>query len=183
MKLLFIDFETGGLDPEVHSPLSLGFILYDSSTDKEIASSYIQLKHDTYIVTAEALNINNLSIQRVHRAGITLQELVNLLENMAKQHGEKIIIAGWNVKFDLDFMKTIFKHTGQLQKFNEIFYYKPLDVCSMNFLVTGKMTNLEDAAKNLGISVGKNDFHNAYYDVAVTLKIYRKLKALINQEV
>ena len=41
-RLLFIDTETGGLDPEKHSLLSVGFVVWDSVLDECYSAEYYQ---------------------------------------------------------------------------------------------------------------------------------------------
>lgn len=179
MKLLFVDFETGGLDPWKNSPLSLGYIVYDSKKDEVLDKGHIYIEQREYRVTADALRINGLDLLKVTQLGIPEFVLITRLEKLYKQHG-KLILTGWNVKFDYDFMRAMFLRNSSRPLFERIFYYKPLDICSMYFLVRGEMKRLDDAAKDLGIEFSEVELHSADVDVELTLKVYQKLKELID---
>ena len=59
-RLLFIDTETGGLDPEKHSLLSVGFVVWDSALG-ECCSAEYHLKNENYCITKTAQKINKLT--------------------------------------------------------------------------------------------------------------------------
>ncbi len=61
-RLLFIDTETGGLNPNKHSLLSLAMVVWE---DMEIIDSQELLINDGKLsVTEEALSINKIDIEK-----------------------------------------------------------------------------------------------------------------------
>ena len=59
-RLLFIDTETGGLDPEKHSLLSVGFVVWDSALGESYSAEY-RLKNENFQITKTAQKINKLT--------------------------------------------------------------------------------------------------------------------------
>ncbi len=68
-RLLFIDTETGGLNPDKHSLLSLAMVVWE---DMEIIDSQELLINDGKLsVTEEALSINKIDIEKHKQSAIS----------------------------------------------------------------------------------------------------------------
>ena len=61
---LFLDTETGGLDPRLHSLLSLGLVAGDPGGVAE--SLEILVGHATYAVTGGGLKVNRIDLVEHH---------------------------------------------------------------------------------------------------------------------
>jgi len=171
-KLLFIDLETGGLDQLKHSVLSVGYILYDDENNEVIKHGGFYIKQHEYIVTGEALEVNNIDLREVHKRGISFYQFYEKLKDFAKKYG-KLTLAGWNVGFDQRFLMSLLGY-----RYEGLFHYKALDVASIYYAWSGKWGSLEEVAKEL-LDKEDGDFHTATYDIWVTLQIYKFLKEKI----
>jgi hypothetical protein len=60
MKILWVDFETGGLDYLTHSPLSLGLLLTEG--EQVIAEAEWQIREEPLVVTQKALQTNKIDL-------------------------------------------------------------------------------------------------------------------------
>ena len=71
MRRLFIDTETGGIDPQKHALLSIGLVVWDNGSI--IASKEILIKQGDKSITQRSLNINKIDCakhnQSVFRRG------------------------------------------------------------------------------------------------------------------
>ena len=67
-KLLFIDTETGGLNPNKHSLLSLAMVVWENM--KIIDSQELLINDGKLSVTEEALSINKIDIENHKQSAI-----------------------------------------------------------------------------------------------------------------
>jgi len=76
-RLLFIDTETGGLDPDKHSLLSLAMVVWE---DMEIIDSQEILINDGILsVTKEALSINKIDIEKHKQSAMTSSQAMDAI--------------------------------------------------------------------------------------------------------
>lgn len=106
MKYLIIDTETGGTKPAVHSLLQwYGVVTNELLTPGAWVD--LRIKHDPYIVTAKALEINRIDLVKHHVVAMATADarsrLRHFLETEATQG--KLRVVGWNVNFDIEFSK------------------------------------------------------------------------------
>lgn len=179
-KILFIDTETGGLDPEKHSLLTVAFATYQDGEIKEAAEWSV--KHKDYIVNATALKINNIDLVE-HDSKAKEKEFVvrEMIEFIKEAFGEeKPVIAGHNINFDINFLSKLFKECREF--WSKYASHRTLDTCGIiRFLYhSGKITEdvaaSDKAFKYFGIEVLER--HTAYGDVCATIELYNLLLEL-----
>lgn len=113
-RIVVVDTETGGLDPKEHSLLSIGLVILDVyNTTVEVGNTLeVILKHDTYKVTGEALNVNKINILEHHNKAVSPDEALNQIVKFLVDNGfnqdNKATLAGHNVKFDIGFLRKLF---------------------------------------------------------------------------
>lgn len=182
-KLLFIDVETGGLDPEVSSLLTVSFSVYKNG--KVLGSRDFLIKHDVYNVTVQALEVNHINLIELDKiathAKTVVKEIISFIRNNSKL-GELPVVAGHGVDFDIRFLDKLFRDNGE--KLSDYISHRKLDTCGIiNFLkYTGKIdiksASLESAIEYFNIDT--NGRHVSRDDVDATIKVYEKLNELIN---
>ena len=79
-RLLFIDTETGGLEPVEHSLFSLGIIVWENG--KALFEDEIYIKDTVYRATAQALAINNINIDYLDKFGLDEQNVVKRIRGI-----------------------------------------------------------------------------------------------------
>lgn len=181
-KLLFIDTETGGLDPVMHSLLSLALVVWE---DEEIIDSMEILINDRRLcVTREALTINKIDIEKHKQFAISppeaMEQLLAFIGNHFPGQG-KITLAGHNVHFDTAFLKTFFSANNK--DFSKFFSHRVIDTSSiLHYLylagrIKQKAVSSDDAFKLFEIKVDGR--HTALGDAIATAKLFTKLLHLI----
>lgn len=176
MKILFIDTETGGIDPLENSLLSLGLVCWENLKIKDKLEIFIS--KEKYNVTKKALEINKIDLDELRTKGISEKEAKNKLLNFLKENfeDEKIVLAGHNVNFDISFLKKIFESNDE---FNQYFSYRAIDTATIfKFLslrgdVTAEINSLDDAIKYYNIKIKKR--HGALDDCLATAEIFTKM--------
>ncbi len=184
-KLLFIDTETGGLDPDEHSLLSLAMVVWD---DMKITDSTEILINDGQLkVTKEALSINNINIEEHKKQAITPSEAVEkMIDFIRKNFPEKrkITVAGHNVHFDIDFLKVLLNNTGI--NFSHYFSHRIIDTSSILYYlylsgsIKQKATSSDEAFLLFEIKV--NGRHTALGDAIATAELFNKLISLMQKD-
>ncbi len=179
-NLLFIDTETGGLNPEKHSLLSVAFITWNG---KQLQKDSFYVKQKKYLFTEEALKINKINIDHIKECSVEKSEIINYIRDIKCRFfvNNKITLAGQNVSFDYKFLKKLYDDENE--DFSQDFNYRVLDVSSiLKFLYIAKkipkdISALDDAIKYFNISIDIR--HTALSDCEATLKVFEKLLNLM----
>lgn len=185
--IIFLDTETGGLNPKVNSLLSIGCIAVDGETLEEIDSFYKEIKYSDYTdkndkwnVTCKAIEINKLSPEYLEKS-----KSADSFDNVKKQFREwlyqyyepkyKPIPAGHNI---LQFDKPFLEHQLGL-KWDKCFYHHPIDTMIIaDFLLNAGMikcgsSKLDDLAKYFEVDTGdRSKRHDSLDDARISKEVY-----------
>ena len=172
----FIDLETTGLDSVKHSITSIAILL----NDKEF---YIEIKPEKEI-SEEALKVQNKTIEDLNKgvdSRVALAKLLSFLEENTK--GKRPIPVGYNVDFDIGFLKQFLKENGY--EFNKLFSYQKIDILNtirwfkaINMFNLGELNSLSlsNVCEHFDISLKA---HNALEDIKAT----RTLSMILEKKV
>ena len=134
-KLVIIDTETGGLDPSVHSLLSVGLVLVDSGSIVEQKLWNVAEPAEMVNCTEEALKVNQINLDEHLKNGTNvanvLMELERSIPDSFMVDGGKAIFTGHNVKFDVGFIDRLGRIGGSDKFVDRIFGYRHLDTVSI----------------------------------------------------
>lgn len=179
-RLLFIDTETGGLDSQIHSLLSLGLVVWDKN-DGILYQREICQKLDHYETTEEALRINHFSVANYTASDIlTANEIHDVIVSIAKEYfpnQKRLHLAGHNVQFDFSFLKKMYSNAGL--NYGETFACRMVDMFSiLQYLIHLKLipdsvNTSTKAFEYFDITV--NGRHTAMGDAVATAELYTKL--------
>lgn len=162
MNILFIDVETTGFIPNKHDIIKFAYIVWDYDKKEIVCTKTSYLRHTELVVCPAALKVNNIDLRDTIREGMSPLEFKTHLEFLMKDH--KInYIAGWNVNFDVGFLKKYLPVGG---------FYKTIDVMQMYFFDKGiDKHSLEYVAKALNI---EHIPHDSTSDITATLELFKK---------
>lgn len=176
-KLLMVDTETGGLDPHTHSLLSVGLAVWEDGSI--IDTLEVNIKHDTYNVTAGALRVNRIDLSQ-EEGKVTPSVAVTRIQLFISEHfeyPEKPTVVGQNVQFDMGFLKALFGHIP----YEATFSHRFIDTASIaRFLqLSGasevRGSGLSDLIAYYNIQVEENERHTALGDCIVTAKVFNAM--------
>jgi DNA polymerase III subunit epsilon len=183
-RLLFIDVETGGLDPNRHSLLSLAFVVWEDMTI--IDSQELLINDGILTVTEEALSINKIDIEKHKQTAISPSlaiEKILLFINKHFPQQRKITLAGHNVQFDVSFLRLFF--TKNKQEFSNFFSHRIIDTSSILYYlylaghIKQKAISSDEAFDYFGIKVEGR--HTALGDAIAIAQLFTKLLSLPNK--
>lgn len=184
-RLLFIDTETGGLDPEKHSLLSVGFVVWDSIQGECYSAEY-RIKNENYQITKTAQKINKLTNSDFDDAIVprTLIKIFESLKDIYFSDYAAIPLAGHNTQFDVQFIKKLFKDNHR--SFDNIFLHRIVDTYSiLRFLqdsgiIIDEVNSSAQAFKLFGIIVEGR--HTALGDAKATMQLYERMILLLQEK-
>lgn len=194
-KFLSLDTETGGLDSDQHSILSVGMVVLDNGkiTNRE----HIFINEDSVTINKEAHNINKIPLDLIFEQGVSIKEAKLKIVKFLKMNflpfwkrllpvklafkKDKIVLLGKQIDFDVQFLKRIFGN-----KLEHIFSYRKIDISSIVYflysadILSFESRNLYGLASFFEIPVPVAFEHNALWDAEVTAEIYVELVKLIS---
>jgi len=155
-KILFIDCETGGLDPTKHSILSLGAVVWaDGFVVDEIE---IKITEPTIVAEEQALKVNGINIKEHELAGVNPVAAVQALENFLLNNDMRgqVELGGHNVQFDVAFLQRLYRLA------NAKYHFSHRVVCTQGLAVALRYAGL------LNLKGVSGDLVFGYYKVAPT---------------
>lgn len=182
-KLLFIDTETGGIDSNKHSLLSIGLVVWGSNR-LIIDSTEIYIKHKNYVVTKTASKINKFEKAEHEKKAVHPKIAIEKMLCFCRHHFDDnllIPLAGHNTQFDVNFLKVFLKKNGR--SFNRIFSHRIMDTYSLlrSLYYSGKISDdissSAQAFNYFGIKV--NNRHSAKGDAIATAQLYNHLLSVL----
>ena len=186
-KLFWFDVETTGTNPYKHDIVQLAYLI---EIDGEIVSADEILMAPMSHIDAsasEALAVSGRTVEEVKKYPDAADGLKNLKKELEKHvdkynKKDKFIAAGYNVRFDIDFLRQAFIKTGD-KYFGSWFHWPSIDVAGVFavLLANGDQPDLKDfkletLCKHYGIDITA---HDAVSDIKATRELYLKLKSKI----
>ncbi|MBL0210630.1 MAG: 3'-5' exonuclease [Holophagaceae bacterium] len=180
---LFLDTETGGLDPRSHSLLSLGLVVGDASGVAD--SSEILIRHEPYVVTGGGMKVNRIDLAAHHEAALPPAEAMDRVDEFLNRHFPermRVTLVGHNIAFDQAFLSEFLLSTGRDPEGR--FHHRIVDTHSIASALrdAGKLDlqrlSSDSLFEHFGILVPAEKRHTALGDSLATFHLYWKLVEL-----
>jgi DNA polymerase III epsilon subunit-like protein len=181
---LFLDTETGGLDLERHSLLSIGLVVGDAGVVRD--SLEILIRHEPYVVSAGGLAVNRIDLVQHHQAALEPEAALTALETFCGRHfppGEPITLVGHNITFDRNFLAVFFAQQGR--PLEPRISHRIIDTHSVAAALrdAGRLAieHLSSSAlfQHFGIVIPEEKRHTALGDALGTFELYWKLVGVL----
>ena len=189
-KIIFIDTETGGVNPEKAALIQLSGIIRIDKKDVEKFNFYIK-PFENSEVTEKALEVQGRTLEKLKtdkyvEEKVVYKQFIKILDKYIDKYDrtDKFIVAGYNVRFDVDILKAFFQRHGN----NFLFSY--LDSSMLDPLYSIRLlqiaevlpvlenNKLETWCKHFGIELKA---HDSLEDIEATKKLIGKLISLIRK--
>lgn len=184
-KILYIDLETTGLNPYKNGVIQIAGII--EINGKEVRSFNYKIKpFKEDLIDLKALGVSSTTLEDLKGFKTPLRAYKDLLYIFDKyidkyDRKDKFIVCGYNVKFDLDFLKQFWKKNGDNYLFSYIGKVKdPLFIIqwleAMNKMKTQNNT-LTTICSFFDIKL--ENAHDAMADITATKELAKRLDKLL----
>lgn len=189
-KIIFIDTETGGVNPEKSALIQLSGIIRIDKKDIEKFNFYIK-PFENSEVNEKALEVQGRTLEELKTDKYVeekevYKQFINLLDKYIDKYDrtDKFVVAGYNVRFDVDILKAFF------QRHRNNFLFSYLDSSMLDPLYSIRLlqiaeilpvlenNKLETWCKHFGIELKA---HDSLEDIVATKKLIGKLISLIRK--
>lgn len=186
MKVIYIDTETTGLNPNENGMIEIAAIIEQSGTI--IDEIVLELNPLSYskpiIITPEALEVNGRDEKDFPKLPNSERQFKRFIRFLNKHidrfdKTDKLKVIGYNVTFDIGFIEAWFKDNGN-DFYGAYFYRKELDVFALvkhltHFgLIDTEDEKLGTICEHFGIEHGEK--HTAKADIIATRELYTVLR-------
>lgn len=183
MKILWVDTETTGLDKDKCDIIQLAGIVIINGEEKERFNLFMQpVNYEN--IQAEALEKTNKTVEQLKSYPTPQESFIKFKEILSKyvdkyDKKDKFYMAGHNVKFDQEFIKSLFEKQGD-RFFGSWFTYHVIDLMYFaTILHTGGIINfpsftLQSIAETLRLPID-NQLHDAAIDIDLTRNCFCEL--------
>lgn len=172
--IIFVDTETGGHDPKLHSLLTVGLVtLSDEGVGRPL---HLRVKHPEYRTKPEAMAVNGIDLAEHDRLAQPPEVVAQAIRDYAAPVG-RVLLGGHNLGFDLNFLNEL------LPDRSKVFRRGVVDtkVVGQFLIHAGKLpkrigTTLGDLAQHFGIEFSA---HDALEDARATASVYAAMLKLL----
>jgi DNA polymerase-3 subunit epsilon len=183
IKTLYFDLETTGLDPQKNSVTQFAAIVEYDGEEVDRIDIKFQPFEDAEIEEAAlektGVSIEQLLSMQTHEEGFAAVK--NFLDKHIDKYNrnDKFYAAGFNVRFDLEFLSAFFKYNGEKYGIGSYFNWRQIDPMYLLHLMDwkGKIKlqnyRLETVCEHFGVSL--ENAHDALGDIVATRNIIKKL--------
>lgn len=189
-ELLFIDTETGGLDPSVHSILSLGAVVW---RDGQIGQKFeVMIREPVITITPDAMNRNGIDLRHFDEGGaVTPDEAVQKFERFISENlsvtddSPRVTLVGHNVGFDTAFLKRLYAFTES--SYDHRFWHRVIDTSSIAavLILAGRIPIATPSTdllfKHFEIDFAPKTRHTAQADAVATAELFNHLLSLVGE--
>lgn len=177
-RLLVLDTETGGLNPETDALLSVGLV--DWQDGRVLRQAEILIDAAGLNCDPKALAVNNIDLDLHHAYSVSRAEAAKQIQAFCHPMGRPWI-AGHNIQFDISFVRRLF--TPDVLR--ATFSHRVLDTMQvLAYLGHGGripdgLGKLDQAITHFGITVPAGRRHTALADALATAELYSALLGVI----
>lgn len=189
-KIIFIDTETGGVNAEKSALIQLSGIIEVDGTEKEKFNFYIKPFENSELnekaLEVQGRTLEELGTEKYIDESIIYKKFLEILDKYIDKYDkdDKFIVAGYNVKFDIDILKALFERNNNkflFSYFNSsmldpLYSVRLLQVAGM--LPVLENNKLETWCKYFNIELKA---HDSLQDITATKKLIEKLIELIKK--
>lgn len=181
---LFLDTETGGLDPRTHSLLTLGLVVGDAAGVKD--SLEIAVKHEPYVVSGGGMKVNRIDLVAHHEHGVSPAGALDLLDGFLDKHFPKqvrVVLVGHNITFDHAFLNVFLGGLGRDPEAR--IDHRSVDTHAIAAALrdAGRLDlpklSSDALFRHFGVEPPEDKRHTALGDALATFELYWKLVGLM----
>jgi len=185
IKKIYFDCETTGINPMKNGIIQIAGII--EINNEEMRSFNMKIKpFESDVIEQEALNVSGITLEDIkgfEDPKTAYNSIVSMFDNYIDKYdkNDKFIVCGYNVRFDMDFLKEFFIKNGNDYLFS--YFGKPKDPFPVIQYLSamGKINTfnnkLSTVCEYFGINI--KDAHDAMADIQATKSLIEKLDEIL----
>jgi DNA polymerase III epsilon subunit-like protein len=179
-RLLVLDTETGGLNPETDALLSVGLV--DWQDGAVLRQAEILVDAAGLACDPKALEVNNIDLEVHHAYSVSRDEAARLIREFCRPMGRPWL-TGHNIQFDIGFVRRLFTPEVLRQTFS----HRVLDTMQVLAylghcgVIPEGIAKLDQALDYFGITMPDGRRHTALADALATAQVYSAMLALLKK--
>jgi DNA polymerase III epsilon subunit-like protein len=191
-RRFWVDTETTGLDTKRHFAFQISYLIEENNVILHSRTlEFRPERYDLYEFSKEAENVHGYSRDKI----ISLQPETTafaLLINDLKQYAKKrLTLAGYNVNFDIRFLKALFDRNNAAAGSSWNIFYKYFDYMYFDILqfvqayriagiISLQHIDLESICRYFGINT--KEAHNSMTDIVNTKAVFDRMAGMIDRQ-
>lgn len=174
IRLLVLDTETGGLNPETDALLSVGLV--DWHDGAVLRSEEILIDAEHLACSAQALAVNGIDLDLHHSYSVSRADAASVIQEFCLPMGRPVL-CGHNVQFDIGFVRRLFTPDVLRRTFS----HRVVDTLQVLLylehagLIPEGIAKLDQAMQHFGLTMPEGKRHTALADALVTAELYSRL--------
>ena len=169
-KVLVFDVECTGLDPVKNALIEIGAVLLDERLNPIDDYSTLIAPWEGAEINPEAMAVHKIKLEKL-QAARGFQTVVKEFHKRFGSGDPLPVLAGWNVWFDVAFLRALYEKTELEWPFSHRF----LDIQAIIlFFSRLKGASLEETVKSI-VGIGETQSHRAIDDARQTVKVLQHL--------
>lgn len=179
IRLLVLDTETGGLNPETDALLSVGLV--DWIDGRVTRQEEILIDAEHLACVPRALEVNGIDLDAHHAYSVPRAHAAKQIQDFCRPMGRPVI-CGHNVQFDIGFVRRLFTP----ETLRKTFSHRAMDTLQVLLylghagLIPEGIGKLDQAMTHFGLTMPEGKRHTALGDALVTAELYTRLLAQIS---
>jgi DNA polymerase-3 subunit epsilon len=171
--LLVLDVETTGSDPNLHEIVEVGAVLLDASSLQPMRSFQSFIRPGQFQnADPRALRIHGLTAHNLESA----PSAAEAVDKFVEEFGLGCTFCGWNIAFDTQFLRGLFRRADRQGQFDLIDYHKIdlwslLELAWICGLCPQEPKSLTDVCRMLRIE--RSVVHSALQDALIAAEVLR----------
>jgi len=186
-KYVYIDCETTGLNPVKNDIWELAFIVDINGKVEYEEVLEIQPFNGDHL-DVDALKLTRMTPEKLNDLEFTVYEAVEKIKDIWGRYidkfnrDDKFVVGGYFVKFDLDFLREMFKKAGDRYGIGSWMFTPPIEVSTVvaqhiaEFGLRLPNYKLATVCEHYGIDI---EAHQALSDIRATRELYYLLEGLV----
>jgi DNA polymerase III epsilon subunit-like protein len=191
IRRFWIDTETTGFDTKRHFAFQISYLIEEKNVILHRRTLELRPdQYDRYEFNKEAESIHGYSREQIISFQPEAAAFAILIDDLKRYGKKRLTLTGYNVNFDIRFLKAMFERSSMAGNTTEIFY-KYFDYMSCDILqfvqayrIAGiiglQHIDLESICRYFGINTA--DAHHSMADILNTKAVFDKMTSMIDSK-
>ncbi|MDR2796160.1 MAG: 3'-5' exonuclease [Spirochaetaceae bacterium] len=190
-RRFWVDTETTGLDTKRHFAFQISYLIEEDNVILHRRTLEARPeRYDLYEFSKDAEDVHGYSRDKIISLQPEAAAFAVLLDDLKQYGGKRLTLAGYNISFDIRFLKALFDRnkaaTGQYSVFYKYFDYMYFDILQFvqAYRIAGIINlqhiDLESICRYFGINT--KDAHNSMTDILNTKSVFDKMAGMIDRQ-